>query len=50
MGNLRVTYRVYKVWPSVHLDCEEDGQYGLQDARHDAGVVEVLRDELACVG
>ena len=34
----------------AHLDGEEDGQDGLQDARDDAGVVEVLREELACVG
>ena len=30
-----------------HLDGEEHGQDGLQNARHDAGVVEVLREELA---
>ena len=33
-----------------HLDGEEDWQDGLQNARHDAGVVEVLREELACLG
>ena len=37
-----------KVCPP-RLDGEEHGEYGLQHARHHAGVVEVLREELACV-
>ena len=32
------------------LDGEEDRQDGLQDTCHDAGVVEVLGEELACLG
>ena len=32
------------------LHGEEDRQDRLQDARHHAGVVEVLREELACLG